>query len=140
MQNQTKPFATIVSIIIILNILATFFIGFVAFYYIGVGDPTSNTVDIGAFIKQKHMELVITKALTMFFIIGFIVSMIIWLKGKRYWNFILSGLALLHILVLIYCIAVIWLPTFFHFISALDLAIVVIIFLNRRSQYSSIKT
>lgn len=139
-RNQTKPFATIVSITTILNIVATLFIGFISFYYIGVGDPAGDAVDIEAFVIQKHLQLTVVKTLTMFFMIGFIVSLILWLKGKRYWDFMLSGLALLHLLFLVYCINVIWLPTFFYLVSALDLAIIVVIFLDRRLLHSSIKT
>jgi hypothetical protein len=138
-QNTSKPFATIVSIITILNIFATLFIGFISFYYIGVGDPTSNTIDIEAFIIQKNLQLNMTKALTLFFIVGFIISLVLWLKGRHYWDFIFSGIALLHILVLIYCIAIIQVPRFFYLVVVLDLALAVVILLNRRSQYSSIK-
>ena len=110
-RNQTRATTLIVSITTIMNILATLFIGFVSYFVIGVGDPANDNVDIEAFIMQKHLELTVTKALTMFFIFGFIIALILWLMRKRYWNFILSGLALFHLLVLFQCINFVWLPT-----------------------------
>jgi hypothetical protein len=139
-RNPTKPFTIVAAIATILNILITLFLGFVSFYAIGVGDPANDSVDIEAFITQKHLELSVVKALTMFFVIGFIISPILWLRRKRYGNFIFSGLALIHFFVLIYCINVIWLPTFFYLFSAFDLAIIVLVFLSKRPQDSLLRT
>ena len=145
MQNQdfripVKPFRTIASIATILNILMTIFIGLVSFYAIGVGDPVSDAIDFEAFYREKQIGLTMVKTLTVFFIIGFATALVLWLKGKQYWSLLLPGLALLHILVLIYCINVVWPRTFFYLFSALDFVIIVVIFLDKRVHSQSFRS
>ena len=109
------------------------------FYAIGVRDPVIEAIDIETDYRERYVGLTTVKILTEFFVIGFSVSLILWLKGKRYWSFVFSGLALLHLLVLIYCIDIVWLPAFFYLFSTLDLAIIVAVFLNMRKQDLSLR-
>jgi hypothetical protein len=145
MQNQIsrsriQAVSLIALITTILNIFSTLLIGAISHFAIGVGDPTTDTVDIQAFTMQKHIELQIVNALTIFFTLGFIVCLVLWLKKIRYSDFIFSSLALSHLLVLIYCINVVWLPGSFYAFSILDLGILVTIFLSKRFQDTSRST
>jgi hypothetical protein len=141
-----KPSSIMTTLATVLNMIATLLVGFFVFYSIGVSDPPRDNVGdlavIQAFAKQKQLELRVVEVLTLFFVIGFLISLIVWLRKGRPWNFVLSGLAVFHILVLLYCINndLIFLPTFIYLSLALDLVIIVAMLFDKRVRYSSART
>jgi len=67
-----KPFPLVASIVVVLNMLTTLFLGFVSLYSFGARDPASDLIDFDAFNREKLVGLTTTKMLMAFFIIGFI--------------------------------------------------------------------
>jgi hypothetical protein len=134
-----KPFSTIASIIAALNILGTLLVGLMIFIVIEVSDPLySDTFNLEAFYRQKDTEQLIVGVLMSAFIMIFIVSLIFWLKGNRFWDFILSGLALVHLVGINYLVGsyLVFLPIVFLCSLALDLVLVVVIFADKSIPYS----
>jgi hypothetical protein len=129
----------------VLNIILTSLVGFIVFYSIGVSDPPIDNVGdlavIQAFAKQKQLELTIVEVLTLLFVIGFLISLIFWLRKGRPWNFILSGLAAIHLLVLLYCFnnELVFFPMFIYLSFILDLIIIVAVFFDNRVRYPLVK-
>ena len=136
-QNRLKPTALssiIVSMIVVLDILSTLFVGFILFALIEMGDPVQDiSFNLEAFYRQKAHDVLTLGLIIFTFIIIFIIAEILWIKGKRLWDFVVSGLALVHLVGINYLVAVIegFQPIIFILSFILDFAILAVIFLDR---------
>jgi hypothetical protein len=141
-QNRLKPTALssiIVSSIVVLDILSTLLVGFILYALIEMSDPVVDiSFDLEAFYKQKDHDQLTLGLIIFTFIIVFVIALILWIKGKCFWDFIISGLTLMHLVGINYLVASIYGFQLIIFIPSLilDFAILAVIFLDRKHSKS----
>ena len=140
-QNRSEPTELsliIVSSLVTLNVLGTLFVGVLLYITIEISDPIfSESFSLEAYYRQNDIDQLTIGVLILTFIIVFIISLILWIKGKCFWDFILSGLALLHLVgfnCMYYLIVRVddFQPLILIPSLVLDLAILVVVFLDRK--------
>jgi hypothetical protein len=108
MQNDTpvKPdhdSKFMVGVFINFDGLGALLLSILTFIFAGVGDSALSypSEDVNSVIAKKQQTLNIIGFVIIFLLVYWVIcniSLVMWSKGKRSWNFVIAGLSILHIL------------------------------------------
>jgi hypothetical protein len=131
----TRVSSIVLSIFVVLNGFATLTSGFLLLLIVSLGETgilPDMPPDVIASIQNKNHELFLLGLLFTTYLILCILSLVLWVRGKRTWGFVLITLVLIHSIGLNQLFSYYFMPIHpvFLFLSViiLDLPVVVIIF------------
>jgi uncharacterized membrane protein len=147
MQNQMQMKPTdlslrIVSIVAAINSLVTLLIGALWVLIIEISEPSPREMklDLESIAVQRDQEQLTVLLSVGICVIIYLIALVFWINGKRFWDFILLGLTLLHLVGLYYLVISFfgYLPAVLFIPLALDLIILVTIIVDKRYSKVSI--